>query len=432
MLLNSLLVAYQDYRKEELPDGSKIKHYDYPDIWTSFAKDNLSTVFLWVAVALAAILIVVGLFVWFKQQEKFKRFFTVAVALAVGFAVAVIVAMLSLEFMDMAESDTVYDLVLYPAITLGAVVVLGVAAVYVASLFGEKAKKIALIAAGSTMGAALIALLVCLGVYLASGKGEYNNDVAITTTENVLLYVCAAVLIGVLLFFAFFFGRKDKKGFDTKSISYAAVCIAMSFALSYLAPIHMPQGGSVTIASLLPLMIYSYMFGVKKGVFAGFIYGILQAVQDPWIIHPAQFLLDYPIAFACIGVAGLFANVKKLEKLPQVQFALGAVVASILRFASHVLSGVFAFSEYAEDLNPWVYSLGYNAFVFADIAIVIAVGVIVFSSKAFIREAKKFNAPAETPVLSEETAEPVEQLPAPEEPATPEEPAPLSSQEDKP
>ena len=51
----------------------------------------------------------------------------------------------------------------------------------------------------------------------------------------------------------------------------------MSFALSYLRIVKMPQGGSITIASLLPLMLYSFMFGTKKGVFAGLIYGVLQA-----------------------------------------------------------------------------------------------------------------------------------------------------------
>ena len=100
MLLNSLLFAYTDTIKD--PEG-KVIGYDYPDIWTSFAKDKLATVFLWAAVALAAVLLAVGLFVWFKRQEKFKRFFVTAMTLAVGFAVAVIVTMLSLEFMDMAE-----------------------------------------------------------------------------------------------------------------------------------------------------------------------------------------------------------------------------------------------------------------------------------------------------------------------------------------
>ena len=52
-------------------------------------------------------------------------------------------------------------------------------------------------------------------------------------------------------------------------------------------------------------------------------------------------------------------------------------------------------------MNPWIYSLGYNAFVFADIAIVIAAAILVFSSRAFIRAARKFNASA--PVKAEET-----------------------------
>ncbi len=393
MLFNTLLAAYSDTVTNA--DGD-VEGFVYSDVWTSYAKDGLSAVFLWSAVALAVILLAVGIFVYFKNRDRMKNFITVAVALGVGFAVAVTCAMLALEFMEMVEEGVVFDLVLYPTVVLGACVVLGAAAVYICSLFGKNPFKIAAICALSVVGAALVALLVCLGVYLATGQGEHNNGVTIDLTENVLLYVSAAVLVGGLFFIAFFFGRKDKKGFDSKSIAYAAICIAMSFALSYLAPIKLPQGGSVTIASLLPLMVYSYMFGVKKGIFAGFIYGLLQAVQDPWIIHPAQFLLDYPIAFAFIGAAGLFANVKKLDKFPQLQFGLGAILAGTLRYLSHVLSGVFAFSEYAfhwttgEAMNPWLYSLGYNSFVFADVAIVIVVGVLVFSSRAFVKAARKY------------------------------------------
>ena len=149
----------------------------------------------------------------------------------------------------------------------------------------------------------------------------------------------------------------------------------------------MPQGGSITVASLLPLMIYSYMFGMKKGVFAGCVYGLLQAVQDPYIIHPAQFVLDYPAAFACIGLAGMFANSAKLEKLPQIKFALGAVVAGLSRLVMHFLSGVFAFGEFAPaGQNVAVYSILYQmGYVLPDIAIVIVIGVLVFTSKAFVK-----------------------------------------------
>ena len=44
------------------------------------------------------------------------------------------------------------------------------------------------------------------------------------------------------------------------------------------------------------------------------VYGVLQAVQNPWLIHPAQFILDYPVAFAAIGLGGIFTKIKKLAK----------------------------------------------------------------------------------------------------------------------
>ncbi len=389
-MLQSLLASYT----EATESG-----YVYPEVWTEYAKNNLASVFFYTAIALAVLLFAVGAVVRFKKEEGFKSYLTVAISLACGFSVTVILAMLSLEFMEMAEKGYVFDLVLQPSAVLGAVVVLGIAATYICYLFGETAFKIGKIVSLSAIGAALAALLICVGVYYANGTAEEINGATITIGENVGLYVGALVLVGILLFAALFLGRKDKRGFDSKSIAYAAVCIAMSFALSYLKipGFTLPQGGSVTIASLLPLAVYSYMFGVKKGIFAGFIYGILQIVQDPWLIHPAQILLDYPIAFAGIGLAGLFADFKPLEKLPQVQFALGTVLGSLFRFVSHVLSGVFAFSEYSTLDNVWAYSLAYNSFVFADIAIVIVVGVLVFCSKSFVKQARKFHTAKERP-----------------------------------
>ena len=407
MFLN-LLSAYIDV--EELEDGSK--HYIYDDVWTAFAKDALNSVFLWAAIALAVILIAVGVFVRFKRSSSFGAYVKTAFALAIGFAVAVIATMLALEFFDMNENGYIFDLVLWPTVAFCIVLVLSVATVYVCSLFSKKTFKISLIACGSACAAAFIALFVCLAVYYGTGDAAANNLEDPSTVEDLALYLSTAGVIVIIALLAVFMGRGEKKGFDTKSIAYAAICIAMSFALSYIRIVPMPQGGSITPASLLPLMIYSYMFGVRKGVFAGFVYGILQAVQDPWILHPAQFLLDYPVAFAAIGLAGMFRRVKAFEKLPQVSFALGAVVAGVLRFISHVFSGVFAFSEYAGGDNPWLYSLGYNAFVFADIAIVIVAGVILFSSKAFLNEMSRYSAFAAATPAAESGAAPAEGEPS--------------------
>ena len=75
MLLNSLLVSYADTVKDA---EGEVVGYNYPEVWPTYALEKLMRVFLWTAVALAAVLIVVGLFVWFKKQENFKRFLTVS------------------------------------------------------------------------------------------------------------------------------------------------------------------------------------------------------------------------------------------------------------------------------------------------------------------------------------------------------------------
>lgn len=365
--------------------------YVYKDVWTSYAKDALSGVFLWLVLGILVVLIAVGIFVRFKRPDFLRTFVKFSVAFAAGIAVVIITAMLSLEFFDMSENGYIFDLVLWPTVALAAVIVLSIAASYVSSFYSAKAFKVTLITCLSASAAALIALLVCLAVYFSSGDAANNNWVSQDSINGVGLYLCAAALIVVIVGLTFFLGRKDRKKFDSRTISYAAVCIAMSFALSYIQLFKMPQGGSVTLASLLPLMIYSYMFGVKKGVFAGFIYGLLQALQDPWLIHPAQFFLDYPVAFATIGLSGMFRGVKAFENKPQVAVALGGIVASVLRYLSHLFSGVFAFSEYAGGQNPWIYSLGYNSFVFIDIAIVIVLAIAVFSSRSFMAVVNKYN-----------------------------------------
>lgn len=393
MFLSHLSSSYFD----RIPYGED-KYYLYSEVWTEYANALLSQVFFYTAIALAAIIIAVGVTVKLKKPEALKSFLHICGGLAGGFAVTVIVTMLAIGYAKISEKGYMaypeMKLVLIPATVVGAVAVLGIAAAYVSSLFGKKAFKITSLTAASAFGAAFIALFVCLAVYYAGGNAEDNNGAVITVTENAVLYVSAAVIIAAYALAAVFVGRGEKKDFDSKSISYAAVCIAMSFALSYIKPIDLPQGGSVTLASLLPLMIYAYLFGVRKGLIAGFIYGTLQAVQDPWIIHPAQFLLDYPVAFTAMGLTGVFAKIKKLDRLPQVQFALGAVLAAVLRFACHVLSGVFAFSEYSTLDSVWAYSLAYNSFVFIDAIVCIAVGAIILSVKPFVKQLRGIQANA--------------------------------------
>ena len=153
----------------------------------------------------------------------------------------------------------------------------------------------------------------------------------------------------------------------------------------------MPTGGSITLVSLLPVMIYAYIYGAKKGLLVGFLYGLLQAVQDPWLIHPAQFVLDYPVAFSCITLAGVISDVMKNTAKPALTFTVGAVLSGAFRYVCHVVSGAFAFGAYAPSgtTNFLSYSAVYNSYVFIDVLLVIIAGVIVFSSKSFVKEIEK-------------------------------------------
>lgn len=335
------------------------------------------SVAIWLTIA--AVVVFLACFFAFKgeKRKKFARYYGIG---AVIYACVIGVLFLVLSFME----DGIEPILFYPLLALVLVLAGGALALFF------RRDKITYIVIGCLAGAAIVASLICMGIHFASGDAADNNWLTNEDVNTVGLYVGAALLAVAVVVAAFLLGRKDKKGFSTRSITFAAVCIAMSFALSYLRIVKMPQGGSITIASLLPLMIYSYMFGTKKGVLAGFIYGILQAFQDTYILHPAQFLLDYPLAFSAIGLAGMFANNKTL-KFPQIRFAVGAIVAGLGRFVMHFVSGMFAFGVNAPEGQPvWIYSLIYQAgYVLPDIAIAIVVGVLVFSSKTFVREMER-------------------------------------------
>ncbi|MGN1234789.1 MAG: energy-coupled thiamine transporter ThiT [Christensenellaceae bacterium] len=345
----------------------------YPFLFdTSDPVSFLRSLMFWVTIAL-----VIGFVIALAVLPKAKRagFLKGALYGAVIYACVVGLAFLVLTFIG----DGIV-LMLFAPICVLLVTIIGGAIALVC-----KPGKTTAIVAGCIAGAAAIATLVCMFIDFANGDAADRNWVTNDQVNTLGLYVSAILLTAVVIAVAFL-ADKGKKGFDNRAIAYAGVCVALSFALSFIRLVKMPQGGSITIASLLPLMLYAYMFGTKKGVFAGVAYGILQAFQDCYILHPAQFLLDYPLAFACIGLAGIFAQSKAL-KLPQLRFACGAVVAGLGRFVMHFLSGIFAFGMWAPEGTPvWLYSLTYQAaYVLPDIAIAIVVGVLLLSSKPVVK-----------------------------------------------
>ena len=147
-----------------------------------------------------------------------------------------------------------------------------------------------------------------------------------------------------------------KVKWNAKMLAYAALCIAISFVLSYIRLLKMPQGGSITPASMLPIMMFAYAFGFGPGLVCSMAYGVLQMFQDMYIVGWVQATLDYILAFGSLALVALFRNWKS-----PFNFSVGVIVAGIVRVFFHVLSGVVYFAEYApEGMNPLVYSLVYN------------------------------------------------------------------------
>ena len=396
-MLQSLLASYA----EKTENG-----YLYEELWTKYASNLLSKVFMYAALFMIAAFVVIGIFTHKKKAENFSAFLKIASAIGVTFALTVILTMLAIGFGKIGEKGYMQEkpmlLVLVPPMILAGIAVFGSIAAYIAYLYSKKAGKTALYITFGLLAAALVAAFVCLIVYFNKNvlnDGYYDTaDGSYGKVNQFALYLGAILLVIAALAAAFLADKGGNFTFDSKSIALAGICVSLSFALSYIKLWDLPQGGSVTLVSFLPIMLFAYLYGAKKGLFVGFVYGLLQSLQDPYIIHPAQFLLDYPVAFAMAGFAGVLKNVNM--KSPQLKFALSALIGGAMRYVAHVLSGAFAFGAYALDAgasNVFAYSLAYNSFVFVDIALVIIAGVLLLSSKAFVAETKKFAA-QNTPV----------------------------------
>lgn len=174
-----------------------------------------------------------------------------------------------------------------------------------------------------------------------------------------LTALCAFVLLGVLLLYS------GKRSWSARSIAQAALCVACGFILSCIRLYRMPNGGSVVLCAMLPLIAYSAAAGFSRGLAACVCYGLLQIAQGAWIIHPAQGFLDYCIAYAvlCIGCIAPVLPVPKRLQLP-----IACILAAIARFFVHVIAGVVFFAQDAVDAGqvPFVYSALYNLYLFPE------------------------------------------------------------------
>ena len=161
---------------------------------------------------------------------------------------------------------------------------------------------------------------------------------------------------------------------NPKVLAESAIFTALATALSTIVVYVMPQGGSITLASMVPIIWLALRRGPKVGVIAAVLYGFIQFAIMPYAIDPFQVLLDYPLAFGVLGIAGFFSRYP----------VAGAAVGVSLRFVMSFISGVAYWAPiYAPNVDPLLYSAVYNAsYILPELGITVFAVLLLQASKA--------------------------------------------------
>lgn len=176
---------------------------------------------------------------------------------------------------------------------------------------------------------------------------------------DLIMLLCALAAFVILVVVAILTGKKSSsKSFGEvkvpviKILIMGALSLSLSFVLSYIKLFSMPFGGSITLCSMLPIMVYAAWVGPGYGFLVALCYAGLQIVQGAWIVHPVQFIFDYIIGFTAIGLSSLFRSEKLLP--------VGILVAGFARMICSSIAGLYYGLPEGLEMNLFAYTLLYN------------------------------------------------------------------------
>lgn len=176
----------------------------------------------------------------------------------------------------------------------------------------------------------------------------------------------------------------------TKKLVLGAIMVALAIVLSFIRVYKLPWGGSITLLSMLPLVMYSIKYGTKWGLGAAFVFSLFQFFQGigdglfTWGLTPVMLigsiLLDYILAFTVVGFAGVFRK----KGFPG--WVAGCILALVLRFCSHFASGVIIWKSYGDLWDGFstdssiLYSLLYNgSYMLPELVFTTIAAIILFN-----------------------------------------------------
>ena len=198
------------------------------------------------------------------------------------------------------------------------------------------------------------------GIFVNAEGGLTAAGYALTIVAGIILFLAASYFAGK---------HSAKKRMSTKQLVFCAAAMALAFITSYIKIWNMPWGGSVTLCSMLFIVLAANWYGPGTGIFVGLAYGILQFIQEPYVLSFFQVCCDYILAFAALGIAGFFAKSRH-------GLLKGYIAAVLARGAFHALGGYLYWMDYMPESFPQalksVYPIAYNySYLLAEAVITI-------------------------------------------------------------
>lgn len=181
----------------------------------------------------------------------------------------------------------------------------------------------------------------------------------------------AALAAGALLFLIVVGQLFKKADMSAKAMTFAGLALSIAFVLSMFRLFPMPMGGSVSPLSMFFVSVIGFWFGPAVGLVSGVAFGLLRLAQRPYLIHPIQMLLDYPLAFGMLGLSGFFWKHRR-------GLFIGFIVACTGRWVMATLSGWWFFGHFAWDgWNALPFAMAYNGlYIFAEMVITLIIIII--------------------------------------------------------
>ena len=188
----------------------------------------------------------------------------------------------------------------------------------------------------------------------------------------------------------------------TKKLVECALLVAVGTVLSLFSVVQMPYGGSVTLASMLPVILIAYRHGLGWGLGSGAVYAVVQQLLGlknlsyftTWQSIVAVILLDYMIAFVVTGLGGVFRRVVKQQNLALVY---GSILVGVLRYVCHVISGATVWAGLSIPTEAaLIYSLGYNATYMIPETVVLVLAAYYLGSLLDFRREQPVRLPSAT------------------------------------